>query len=131
MAERREATRASDSPSRGGQRQKQSKPDQARGLVSRFGRIEIDWPRTVGYYGGIALAVGLEIIDPPVGLFIAAVPLFKMLNHPKSPLPTRLVAQTLEGAAIPVGGESEATVRMLPAQSHEADQQEQAEMAAR
>jgi hypothetical protein len=114
---------------RGGQ--DESTPAEARGLVSRFGSVEIDWPRTVGYYGGVALAVGLEIIDWPVGLFIAAVPLLKMLNHPKSPLPTRVVAQTLEGAAIPVGGESESTVRILPPQTPQESRQEQAEMANR
>ena len=114
---------------RGGQ--DESTPAEARGLVSQFGAIEIDWPRTVGYYGGIGLAIALEIIDWPVGLFIGAVPIFKMLNHPKSPLPARLVAQTLEGTAIPVGGESESTVRILPPQSPQENQQEQAEMANR
>jgi hypothetical protein len=44
---------------------------------------------------------------------------------------TPFAAQTLEGAAIPVGGESEPTVRILPPQSPQANQQEQKEMAAR
>src|SRR5437588_7011036 len=48
------------------------------GLVSRIGSLEIDWPRSLGYFGGIAVAVGLELIDPPIGVFIAAIPFLKM-----------------------------------------------------
>jgi hypothetical protein len=138
MAEDQDAQRARQAqPQNGAQAQRsqngsaRATPPEARGIVSRFGRVEIDWPRTVGYYGGIALAVGLEIVDPPIGLFIGAIPLVKMLNHPKAPLPARLVSQTIEGAAIPVGGEDEATVRIFPPQSPQEDRQEQAKMSTR
>jgi hypothetical protein len=36
----------------------------------------------------------------------------RMLNHPKSPLPVRFVAQVFDGAAKPVGGDSAATIQL-------------------
>jgi hypothetical protein len=82
-------------------------------LVSRIGPLEIDWPRSLGYFGGIALAVGLELIDPPIGLFIAAVPFLKMLNLSRAEFPPRFVGHFLEGMAKPVGGDSEGTIRFV------------------
>ena len=81
-------------------------------LVSRVGPVEIDWPRTVGFYGGLAIAVATEMIAPPLALFIAAYPLFKMLNRPKAPLGVQIVAQVLEGAAKPINGDAEGTIRI-------------------
>ena len=89
-------------------------PDrQQDGIVSRIGSLEIDWPRSMGYFGGIALAVGLELIDPPVGLFIAAIPFLKMLNLSKADFPPRFVGHFLEGMAKPVGGDSQGTIRFV------------------
>lgn len=85
---------------------------ESKGFESRIGPIEVNWPQTVGYYGGIALAIAFEVIEPPVGIFIAAVPLLKMLSRPKAPGPVRLVSQVFEGAAKPVGGDAESTVRI-------------------
>jgi hypothetical protein len=82
-------------------------------LVSRIGSLEIDWPRSVGYFGGIALAVGLELIDPPIALFIAAVPFLKMLNVSPAEFPPRFVGHLLEGMAKPVGGDSQGTIRFV------------------
>ena len=81
--------------------------------TSRFGPIQIDWPRTIGYYGGIGLATAFELIEPPLALFIAAIPLLKMLNHPGASAPTRFVGELLDGAAKPVGGSSEATIQLV------------------
>lgn len=92
--------------------QEQDLHEQAQGLSSQIGPIEIDWPRTIGYYSGVGLAVAFELIEPPLALFIAAIPLLKMLNYPKAPAPTRFVGQLLEGAAKPVGGSSEATIQL-------------------
>jgi hypothetical protein len=86
-----------------------------RGLVSRFGPLEVDWPRSVGYVGGIALAVACEIIEPPLALVIAAIPFIKMLNLPGASQPVRLVAQLVDGASKPLGGDSEHTIRLRPA----------------
>ena len=87
-------------------------PEEDQGLTSRVGPVEIDWPRTVGYYGAIGLATAFELIEPPLALFIAAVPFFKMLNYPRAPRPARFIAQFLDGAATPVGGNAEATLRL-------------------
>lgn len=84
-----------------------------RGLTSRVGPVEINWPRAVGYYGGVALAVGFGMIEPPFGVFIAAVPFFKMLNRPNASQPVRLVSQMLDGASQPVGGDGEHSIRLV------------------
>lgn len=83
-----------------------------RGMVSQFGPIEVDWPRTIGYYGGIALAVAFELIEPPVGIFIASIPLIKMLSRPKASQPVRFASEVLQGAAIPLNGDAEASIRI-------------------
>ena len=89
--------------------------EQDRGLVSRVGPVEIDWPMTLGYYGGIGIAVAAELIEPPLALFIAAIPFLKMLNRPQAARPTRFVAQFFEGMAKPVGGDSDSAIRLNPA----------------
>ncbi|HZU69646.1 MAG TPA: hypothetical protein VFA09_20400 [Ktedonobacteraceae bacterium] len=82
------------------------------GMSSRIGPVEIDWPRTIGYYGGLGLATALELVEPPLAIFIAAIPLFKMLNNPGASAPTRFVGQLLIGASNPVGGSGEATIQL-------------------
>lgn len=84
-----------------------------RSLVSKVGPVQIDWPRSAGYYGGVALAIGLGLIEAPLGVFIAAIPLLKMLDHPNAPLPARMVSQFLDGAAKPVGGDAESTFQVV------------------
>ena len=84
-----------------------------RGLTSQIGAVEIDWPQAVGYYSGIGLAVALGMVEPPLAIFIAAVPLFKMLNRPRASRPSRMIGQLLEGASKPVGGDGEASVRII------------------
>ncbi|HEX7733283.1 MAG TPA: hypothetical protein VF458_00415 [Ktedonobacteraceae bacterium] len=92
--------------------------EQTLGMSSRVGPLEIDWPRTIGYYGGISLALAFELIDPPLALFIAAIPLLKMLNRPGATRPSRFVGQLLEGAARPVGGSAEATIQLVETKQH-------------
>lgn len=82
-------------------------------VVSRLGPVELDWPRSVGYFGGVGVAVAAGLIDPPLGLFIAAVPFLKMLDLPRMPYLPRFVGQVLEGVAKPVGGDSQGTVRLV------------------
>jgi hypothetical protein len=55
------------------------------GLVTRVGPLEIDWPRSIGYFGGIGIAVACELIAPPIAIFIAAIPLLKLFKHPGRP----------------------------------------------
>jgi hypothetical protein len=83
-----------------------------RGLTSEIGPLEIEWPLTIGYYGGIALAVAAGVIEPPLAIFVAAIPFFKMLNRPGASRPTRVVSQVLDGMAKPVGGDSPAAIRL-------------------
>ncbi|HEY8291465.1 MAG TPA: hypothetical protein VIG44_03210 [Thermomicrobiales bacterium] len=84
-----------------------------RGLTSRVGPVEVNWPRAAGYYGGLALAVGFGMIEPPFGVFIAAVPLIKMLNRPKASHPVRLFSQVFDGASQPIGGDGEHPIRLV------------------
>lgn len=81
-------------------------------LHIEVGPVAIDVPQTVGYFGGIAAAVALGLLEPPLAAFIAAVPLVKILADPGSPTPVRFVAELLMGAAKPVGSDAEGTVRL-------------------
>lgn len=83
-----------------------------RGMIGTVGPIEVDWPRAVGYYAGITAAVALGVFDLPIGLFIAAVPFFKMLNRPSATFPERVVGAVLQGASQPVGGDADQAVRV-------------------
>ena len=82
-----------------------------KGLVSRVGPIEIDWPRSAGFFGALAAATAVGLIEPPLGLFIAAVPFIKMLDRPQLPVLPRFISQVLDGMAKPVGGDAEGTIR--------------------
>lgn len=92
-----------------------------RGLVVRVGSVEIEVPRTVGYYGGIGVAVATGMIEPPLAAFIAVVPFLKMLNRPNSTKPARIVSQTLGGAAKPVGDDSLSSIRIVNAKEASPD----------
>ena len=83
------------------------------GLVVRLGWLEVDVPRSLGYFGGIGLAVCAGLLEPPLGLAIAAIPLVKMLNLSRAPRPSRFVGQMFEGMVLPVGGDSQGTVRLV------------------
>lgn len=70
---------------------------QDHGLVSRIGPVEVDWPRSIGYFGGVTLATALGIIEPPIAIFIAAVPFFRAFIRPSAPRPVRFTRQVLAG----------------------------------
>jgi hypothetical protein len=80
-------------------------------FVYEFGPLKIDVARSLGFFGGLALAVGFELLAPELALFIAAVPLVKLLKRRDATTPERAIAALIEGAAKPVGGDAEATVR--------------------
>lgn len=82
------------------------------GLTTMVGPVQIDWPRSIGYFGAITTGVAFEVISWPVGLFIASVPFLKMLNRRHSKKPVRFVGHLFDGAAKPVGGDSEGTIRL-------------------
>jgi hypothetical protein len=81
-------------------------------LEVKAGMVEVDVPRSVGYFGGLAAAVGLGMIEPPLALFIAAVPVFKILTNSALPRPVRAIGEVLEGAAKPVGGDAEGVIQI-------------------
>jgi hypothetical protein len=87
----------------------------------RVGSVALDVPRSVGYYGGVIIAVGVGLIEPPLGVFIAAVPLLKLLTHHALPVAVRLVGQVMEGVAKPVGGDAEAVFQFEDQQQTEAE----------
>jgi hypothetical protein len=97
------------------QEEQMGQAPQDRGLVSDIGPVTVDWPRSIGYYAGIGIAVALEAIEPPLALFIAAIPFLKMLNRPNASQAVRFISQVLDGAAKPVGGSSEATIQLATA----------------
>ena len=66
----------------------------------------------IGYYGGIGLALAFEMMEPPLALFIAAIPIFKMLNRPRASWPTGLVSQLLHGMASPDGNDGDRAIQL-------------------
>jgi hypothetical protein len=81
-------------------------------LQVRVGAVNLDVPRSIGYYGGAAAAVALGLVEPPLGLVIAAVPLLKLLTHRGLPLAVQFVGEVLEGASKPIGGDDEAVFHL-------------------
>ncbi|WP_156689524.1 hypothetical protein [Mycobacterium sp. Marseille-P9652] len=88
-------------------------------LEIQLGSIEVDVPRSIGYFGGLVAATGLGLIEPPLALFIAAVPLFKVLTNTAFPSSVRVVGEVLEGAAKPVGSDAEGVIVLED--QHESD----------
>ena len=81
-------------------------------LEVQVGTVEIDVPRSVGYFGGLAAAVGFGILEPPLALFIAAVPVFRALTDSALPRAVRIVGEVLEGAAKPVGSDADGVIQL-------------------
>src|SRR3979490_2666789 len=81
-------------------------------LEVQVGTLEVDVPRSVGYFGGLAVAVAVGMIEPPLALFIAAVPVFKSLTNTALPKAVRVVGEVLEGAAKPVGSDAEGVIEL-------------------
>jgi hypothetical protein len=81
-------------------------------LAIDVGHVSVDVPRSAGFFGGLAVAVSVGIIDPPLALFIAAVPIFKALTNGDLPPSVRTVGEVLEGAAKPVGSDADGVVEL-------------------
>src|SRR5205823_12744624 len=54
--------------------------EQDRRVTRHIGPLDIGWPGSIGYYGGIGLAVAAGMFGVPVGLSVAAIPFFKGRN---------------------------------------------------
>jgi hypothetical protein len=61
--------------------------------------------RSLGFYGGIALAVALGLMDPPGGLLMGITPLLRTMVQPHTPAEGALT-HVFEGAAQPLGIEA-------------------------
>jgi hypothetical protein len=88
-----------------------------RGITSKVGQVEIDWPRSLGFFGAIGAATALELIPIPIAFFVASVPFLKLLNRPNAPKASRIFSQVVDGASKPVGGDSEGTVHWSQTES--------------
>lgn len=82
--------------------------EEAQRLVTRFGPMEINWPGLIAYFGGLTLAVASDVISPPVGMFIAALPVGMLFRAPSRAWPIRIVTG---GATTAVSGNPDGTVR--------------------
>jgi hypothetical protein len=89
-------------------------------LEVQVGTVEVDIPRSIGYFGGLAAALGLGLIEPPLALFIAAVPVFKALTNTDLPRAVRVVGEVLEGAAKPVGSDAEGVIQLRDQKAEQA-----------
>ena len=87
-------------------------PVEERDVTSQVGPLVVDWPRSIGFFGAVGLGIALDLVPLPVGLFIGAVPFIKLFNNRAQETPVRFWSQMLEGAAKPVGGDSEGTIRL-------------------
>ena len=84
------------------------------GRVGSHDEITVDWPRSIGFFGALGVAAALELVPIPIAIFVAGVPFLKLLDRPRSSTPRRFVSHLVDGAAKPVGGDSEGTVRWAP-----------------
>ena len=96
------------------QAQDPTPPDDDQGVTGRADHVEIDWPRSIGFFGALGAAVALDLVPVAIAGFVAAVPFLKLLNRPDASTPRRFVSHLVDGAAKPVGGDSEGTIRWAP-----------------
>ncbi|HVH63200.1 MAG TPA: hypothetical protein VNA65_06325 [Candidatus Dormibacteraeota bacterium] len=89
-------------------------PPEDQGVTGRTDHLEIDWPRSLGFFGALGAAVALDLVPVPIAAFVAAVPFLKLINRPNASRPERFISHLVDGAAKPVGGDAEGTVRWAP-----------------
>ena len=97
----------------GNGRNDQNSPRSGKPISIGVGPLRVDVPRTAGYYGGVAAALALGIVDWPVALFIGAIPLVKLLQRPDLPEGVQFAVHVFDGAAKPVGGDAEGTLELV------------------
>jgi hypothetical protein len=92
-------------------------PRDRSGVTGNLGvhdQLMVDWPRSIGFFGALGVAAALEVVPVSVAVFVAAVPFLKLLDDPGASTPRRFFSHLVDGAAKPVGGDSEGTVRWAP-----------------
>lgn len=97
------------SVNQGGQQGRQT---EQRHLAAGLGPLEIDAPKAAGYYAGLAVALALGVVEPPLAVFIAAVPFFQLFTRPDASRTEWAVGEILQGAATPVGGSASPVIRI-------------------
>jgi len=90
---------------------KQDEQKEDEPFVTRIGPLHVDWPRSIGYFGGIAAAVAFDLIAPELALFVALIPVVKLFKRKDATKVEKAIAAVIEGAAKPLGGDAESTVR--------------------
>lgn len=55
--------------------------------------------------------MALDLVPIPIAFFVASVPFLKLLNRPHASTARTFVSHLVDGAAKPVGGDSEGTIR--------------------
>jgi hypothetical protein len=85
--------------------------DEDKPFVIRVGGIDIDYAKSLGFYGGIGMAVAFGIVAPELAAFVALVPLLKLFKRKNAGIAEKFGAAVLEGAAKPLGGDAEEVVR--------------------
>jgi hypothetical protein len=88
-------------------------------FVTQVGPLHVDWPRSVGYFGGIAIAIAFDLIAPEIALFAAVIPIVKLFRRKDPTKLERAIAAVIEGAAKPLGGDAEAVVHAAEAHPDE------------
>ena len=76
------------------------------------GTVRVNVPRSVGYVGGLPVAVGVGVFEPPLALFIASVPVFKPWTNTGRARAVRVVGELYECAAKPVGSVAEGVIQL-------------------
>ena len=95
-------------------KERSSTPRNEAGVTGQTDHIEIDWPRSIGFFGALGVAAALDLVPLPIAVFVAAVPFLKLMSRPNASLPQTFFSHLVDGAAKPVGGDSEGTVRWSP-----------------
>src|SRR2546429_9311431 len=78
--------------------------EQDRRVTRHIGPLDSDWPRSIGYYGGIGLAGAAGMVGAPVALSVAPIPFLKMLNPPTRAWAPGFVPPVGECPPQPAGG---------------------------
>jgi hypothetical protein len=81
-------------------------------MATRVRTVTLNVPRSLGYYGGVALAVMGGVIEPPLGVLIAATPLLKRLTHRALPVVVRFAAEALDVISRPMGSDHDAVSQL-------------------
>lgn len=100
-----------------GARARAPRSNREEGITGQADHIEIDWPRSLGFFGGLGVAAALDLVPLPIAVFVAGVPFLKLLNRPTASRPRTFFSHLVDGAAKPVGGDAEGTVRWSPKQA--------------